>query len=194
MFKLRTVLISCAMVLPLAAHADAPKAHGAIKGHANLIKAEKELINASTAISKSQEANECVFGLEGGHGADAKKEIDAAYQEVYDAAEFVNTHADDCKKVAKPTEKPKKEAAPKAHGALKGHPNLLKAEKSLVASWNAISKSQQANECVFGIEGGHGQKAKEAIEAAFKQVYDAGEYVNTHAKECVKPAAEKPKK
>ena len=24
-------------------------------------------------------------------------------------------------------------------------------------------------------------------EAAFKQVYDAGEYVNTHAKECVKP-------
>ena len=81
---------------------------------------------------------------------------------------------------------PKKEAAPKAHGALKGHPNLLKAEKSLVASWNAISKSQQANECVFGLEGGHGAKAKEAIEAAFKQVHDAGEYVNTHAKECVK--------
>ena len=192
MFKLRTVLISCAMVLPMVAHADAPKAHNAIKGHANLIKAEKELINASTAISKSQEANECVFGLEGGHGADAKKDIDTAYQQVYDAAEYVNTHADDCKKVAKPTEKPKKEAAPKAHGALKGHPNLLKAEKSLVAAWNAISKSQMANECVFGIEGGHGAKAKEAIEAAFKQVYDAAEYVNTHAKEC-KPA-EKPKK
>jgi hypothetical protein len=174
------------MVLPLAAHADAPKAHKAIKGHPNLVKAEKELINASNSITKSQSANECVFGLEGGHGAKAKEDIDAAYQQVYDAAEFINAHADECKGLKAPAEKAKKEAAPKAHGALKGHPNLLKAEKSLVAAWNAISKSQQANECVFGVEGGHGAKAKEAIEAAFKEVYDAGEYVNTHAKECVK--------
>ena len=187
MSKLRTVLISCAMaVVPMVAQADAPKAHSALKGHPNLIKAEKELINASNAITKSQEANECVFGLEGGHGADAKKQIDAAYQQVYDAAEYINTHADECKGLKPPAEKPKKEAAPKAHGALKGHPNLLKAEKSLVAAWNAIAKSQQANECVFGLEGGHGAKAKEAINVAFKQVYDAGEYVNTHAKECVK--------
>jgi hypothetical protein len=175
------------MAVPLIAQAgDAPKTHNALKGHPNLVKAEKELINAQTAITKSQSANECVFGLEGGHGAKAKEDIDTAYQQVYDAAEFVSTHADDCKKVAKPTEKPKKEAAPKPHGALKGHPNLLKAEKSLVAAWNAISKSQQANECVFGIEGGHGAKAKEAIEAAFKQVYDAADYVNKNPKECVK--------
>jgi len=186
MSKLQTILISCALAVPLMAHADAPKAHNALKGHPNLVKAEKELINATNAITKSQSANECVFGMEGGHGAKAKEDIDAAYKEVYDAAEFVNSHPDDCKKLTAPKEKPKKEAAPKAHGALKGHPNLLKAEKSLVAAWNAISKSQQANECVFGLEGGHGAKAKEAIEAAFKQVYDAADYVNKNPKECVK--------
>lgn len=103
MSMLRTILISCAVaVLPMAAHADAPKAHNALKGHPNLVKAEKELINASNAITKSQDANECVFGLEGGHGADAKKDIDAAYQQVYDAAEFVSTHAKECVKPAAP--------------------------------------------------------------------------------------------
>ena len=189
MSKLRAVLISCATVLPLIASADAPKAHTALKGHPNFLTAEKQLVAAWTAIDKSQTANECVFGLEGGHGAKAKELVDAAFKEVYDAAEFVNTHAADCSKVEKPKDKPKKEAAPKAHGALKGHPNLLKAEKSLIAAWNAITKSQFANECVYGIEGGHGAKAKEAIDAAYKQVYDAAEYVSTHAKECVKPAA-----
>ena len=186
MTKLRIVLLSCAMALPLVANAEAPKAHTALKGHPNLAKAEKDLVNAWTAIDKSQTANECVFGLEGGHGKEAKELVDTAFKQVYDAAEFVNTHAADCAKVEKPKDKPKKEAAPKAHGALKGHPFLLKAEKSLIAAWNDVSKSQFANECVFGIEGGHGAKAKEAIEAAYKQVYDAAEYVNTHAKECVK--------
>jgi hypothetical protein len=186
MFKLRAVLISCAIAIPFVANADAPKAHTALKGHPNLAKAEKELVNAWNAIDKSQTANECVFGLEGGHGAKAKDLIETAFKQVYDAAEHVNTHADDCKKAEKPKDKPKKEAAPKAHGALKGHPNLLKAEKSLIAAWNAVTKSQVANECVFGIEGGHGAKAKEAIETAYKQVYDAAEFVNTHAKECVK--------
>jgi hypothetical protein len=34
------------------------------------------------------------------------------------------------------------------------------------------------------MEGGHGQKAKEAIDVAYRQVVEAAEWVNTHAKEC----------
>jgi hypothetical protein len=39
---------------------------------------------------------------------------------------------------------------------------------------------------VFGVEGGHGQKAKELIEAAYKQVYESAEWVNTHGADCIK--------
>ena len=49
-----------------------------------------------------------------------------------------------------------------------------------------MSRSQAANECVFGVEGGHGKAAKEAIDRAYKQVYEAAEYVNTHPKVCTK--------
>jgi hypothetical protein len=34
------------------------------------------------------------------------------------------------------------------------------------------------------MEGGHGANAKELIETAYKQVYEAAEYVNTHENEC----------
>jgi hypothetical protein len=187
MSKLRSILVTCAVCLPLAAFGgDARKSHNALKGHPNLIKAERELINAAASITKSQEANECVFGLEGGHGQKAKELIEKAYDQVYEAAEYINAHGGDCAKVVAPKEKLKKAEAPKAHGALKGHKNLLKAEKDLVASWNAISRSQEGNECVFGLEGGHGEKAKAAIDAAYRQVYDAAEYVNTHPNDCVK--------
>src|SRR5512140_2758620 len=120
MSKLRSVLVTCAVCLPFAAFGgDAPKAHNALKGHPNLVKAEKALINANASITKSQEANECVFGLEGGHGAKAKELIDTAYKQVYDAAEYINSHKDDCSKLVAPKEKMKKAEAPKAHGALK---------------------------------------------------------------------------
>jgi hypothetical protein len=129
-----------------------------------------------------------VFGVEGGHGAKAKEDIEAAEKQTWEAAEWVNTHAKDCDDWVK-ANKGKKGEKPtlpelKGHPALKGHGNLVAAEKDLIEAYKSISKSQEANECVFGIEGGHGQKAKEAIDAAFKQVTEAAEWVNTHENEC----------
>jgi hypothetical protein len=167
------------------ASADELKPHAALKGHPHLIAAEKALHEAVAHISKSQEANECVFGLEGGHGQKAKEAIVAAEKQVWDAAEWVNTHEKDCKDV-KPGKGAKGVAAPemKGHPNLKGHGNMISAEKELIAAFKDISKSQEANECVFAVEGGHGKEAKEAIDAAFKQVTEAAEYTNTHEKDC----------
>jgi hypothetical protein len=193
MFKLRTVLFASTLCLGIGvALADAPKEHkatGPLKGHPNLIAAETKLHAAAKSITKSQEANECVFGVEGGHGAKAKELIEAAEKQTWDAAEWVNTHDNDCKEWLKKNEKKEKGKGPaepklKGHPALKKHPNLIAAEKDLIAAYESIEKSQEANECVFGIEGGHGQKAKEAIDAAFKQVTEAAEWVNTHENEC----------
>ena len=58
------------------------------------------------------------------------------------------------------------------------------AEKALVAAFKSVSRSQEANECVFGLEGGHGEKAKEAIDFAFKQLTEAAEWINTHESDC----------
>jgi hypothetical protein len=187
MSKLRTALL-LSVCMPLAAFAgDTVKLHPALKGHPNLIKAEKDLSNAFGAITKSQEANECVFGIEGGHGQKAKEAIEAAQKQVFDAAEWVNTHDKDC--IGVKGKKVGKVERVKAHGDLKGHGNLIKAESELVNAFEAITLSQQANECVFGVEGGHGATAKDAIETAYKQVYEAAEYVNTHGNECkgIKP-------
>ena len=169
--------------LPLTAFAgDAMKLHGQLKGHPNLIKAEKDLAAAAAAISKSQTANECVFGVEGGHGQQAKEAIEAAQHQVFDSAEWVNSHGSEC--VAIKGKKPGKVERAKAHGALKGHGNLVAAENDLIGAFEAISLSQEANECVFGVEGGHGQKSKELIEAAYKQVYESAEWVNMHGNDC----------
>jgi len=191
MIKLRTVLISAALVVSATAFADwTYKAHGALKGHGNLIAAEKKLHSAVESVTKSQKANECVFGVEGGHGAKAKEAIEAAEHQVWDAAEWVNTHVKDCDDWMKGPGKGKKgekAGLPElkyAWGKIKGHSNMVAAERDLVEAYKAIGRSQEANECVFGIEGGHGQKAKEAIDAAFKQVAEAAEWVNTHAKDC----------
>ncbi len=184
MTKLRNVVVASALCISSFALADM-KPHGALKGHGNLIAAEKDLMSSSASISKSQTANECVFGLEGGHGQKAKEAIDAASKQVWDAAEWVNTHEKDC---AAFKSKPVKVDHPvlKGHPNLKGHGNMIAAEKDLIAAYEAIVKSQEANECVFGLEGGHGAKAKDAIDAAFKQVTEAAEYVNTHEKDCKK--------
>jgi hypothetical protein len=201
MSKLRTVLITAALALPLAAFADNKEhaATGPLKGHPNLIAAEKKLHAAAKSISKSQEANECVFGVEGGHGAKAKTDIEAAEKQVWDAAEWVTTHDNDCKEWEKKNKGgAKKGGGPKepklkGHPNLKGHKNLIAAETDLIAAYESIEKSQEANECVFGVEGGHGQKAKTDIDAAFKQVTEAAEWINTHENEC-KEYAKKPKK
>lgn len=63
---------------------------------------------------------------------------------------------------------------------LKGHPHLKKAHVALNTAWTEISESQKANEGVWKDEGGHGAKAKEAIEAAKAQLDAAAEWVDTH--------------
>jgi hypothetical protein len=186
MLNVRRVVVGAVCLVAALAFADR-KGHE-LKGHPNLIKAEKELASAVKSITKSQEANECVFGLEGGHGAKAKEAIENAEKQVWEAAEYVNTHAKDCEGL-KPGEKKAAEAGRPhlaGHPNLKGHGNMIAAEKDLIAAWESIAKSQEANECVFGLEGGHGQAAKEAIDAAFKQVTEAAEYVNTHESDCKK--------
>ena len=65
---------------------------------------------------------------------------------------------------------------------LKGHPNLQKARHSLNEAYDSIKKSQEANEKVWGDEGGHGQKAKAAIETAKSELDLAAEWVNSHGK------------
>jgi len=65
---------------------------------------------------------------------------------------------------------------------LKGHPNLEKARASLNEAERYISASQKANERVWGDEGGHGKKAKEAIESAKQELDLAAEWVNAHPK------------
>jgi hypothetical protein len=65
---------------------------------------------------------------------------------------------------------------------LKGHPNLQKARASLGDADHWISESQKANEKVWGDEGGHGQRAKQAIATAKSELDLAAEWVNSHAK------------
>jgi hypothetical protein len=65
---------------------------------------------------------------------------------------------------------------------LKGHPNLEKARTALLDADKYITDSQKANEKVWGDEGGHGKRAKEAIETAKKELDLAAEWVNSHQK------------
>ena len=67
-----------------------------------------------------------------------------------------------------------------AAGPLKGHPHLQKANNALNTAWEEISASQKANEPIWKDEGGHGAKAKDAIEAAKKQLDEAAAWVNSH--------------
>lgn len=188
MSTLRSAVVAVACLSTSVAFAGGGAKLHALKGHPNLIKAEKDLHAAYASITKSQEANECAFGVEGGHGHKAKEAIEVAAKEVWEAAEWVNTHGKECSEHAKTAKAAEVKAAGavamKAHPELKGHPNMVRAEKELIDAYAAIVKSQEANECSFGVEGGHGQKAKAAIEAAFKEVTDAAEWVNGHEADC----------
>ena len=88
MSKLRTVIITAAIALPLGAFAKDP----ILKGHPNLEKARTSLIEADKYIVDSQKANEKVWGDEGGHGKRAKEAIETAKKELDLAAEWVNSH------------------------------------------------------------------------------------------------------
>jgi hypothetical protein len=63
---------------------------------------------------------------------------------------------------------------------LRGHLHLQRARHALKEAWTEISASQQANERVWGDEGGHGKQAKEAIEKANREIELAAEWVNSH--------------
>jgi hypothetical protein len=88
MSKLRTLIIGAAVALPLAAMAKDPT----LKGHPNLEKARASLNDADKWITASQQANEHVWGDEGGHGKRAKEAITTAKHELDLAAEWVNSH------------------------------------------------------------------------------------------------------
>jgi hypothetical protein len=88
MTKLRAIVISAAIALPVAALAK----DVFLKGHPNLEKARMSLIEADKHITESQKANEKVWGDEGGHGKRAKEAIDTAKKELDLAAEWVNSH------------------------------------------------------------------------------------------------------
>ena len=82
MTKLRTVLITALVALPLGVWAG-----GALKGHPHLEAARNALNTADTKIAEAQKANE--FDL-GGHAAKAKEAIASAKEELRLAAETAN--------------------------------------------------------------------------------------------------------
>ncbi len=88
MSKLATIAITAAICLPLGAFAG----DAVLKGHPNLQKARAAANDAEKWITKSQEANEKVWGDEGGHGKEAKEAIQRAKHELDLAAEWVNSH------------------------------------------------------------------------------------------------------
>ena len=63
-------------------------------------------------------------------------------------------------------------------GPLKGHPNLLAADKALATAMDKITAAQKANE--FDMDG-HAAKAKDAIKLAIDEVKLASEAANKNA-------------
>ena len=59
-----------------------------------------------------------------------------------------------------------------AGGALKGHPNLIAADKAINNAWDKIVAAQKANE--FDMDG-HAQKAKDALQTAVSEIKIAAE-------------------
>jgi len=88
MSKLRTVILTAVIALPMGAFAK----DVILKGHPNLEKARASLNDADKWITASQKANEGVWGDEGGHGQRAKEAIATAKHEIDLAAEWVNSH------------------------------------------------------------------------------------------------------
>jgi hypothetical protein len=82
MTKLRTVLITALVALPLGVWAG-----GALKGHPHLEAARNALNTADTKITEAQKANE--FDM-GGHAQKAKEAISSAKEELRLAAETAN--------------------------------------------------------------------------------------------------------
>jgi len=88
MKRIGTILITAAIALPLGALAG----DVVLTGHPYLERAHHALNDAHRWITRSQEANEKIWGVEGGHGHRAKEYIERAQQELDLAAEWVNSH------------------------------------------------------------------------------------------------------
>jgi hypothetical protein len=82
MSKFRTILITAAVIFPIGVFAGSP-----LKGHPNLIAADKALAVAWDKITAAQQANE--YDLDG-HAAKAKDAIKLAVDEIKLAAEASN--------------------------------------------------------------------------------------------------------
>lgn len=65
-------------------------------------------------------------------------------------------------------------------GPMRGHPQLEAARNDLDRADQHITRSQEANEWSPSDEGGHGQKAKEAIHLAKEELRLAAEFLNRH--------------
>ena len=65
-------------------------------------------------------------------------------------------------------------------GPMRGHPQLEAARNDLDRAVMHITRSQEMNEWSPGDEGGHGQKAKEAIQLAKDELRQAAEFLNRH--------------
>ncbi len=63
---------------------------------------------------------------------------------------------------------------------LQGHPNLQKARQALNEADHWVNESIGAHEKIWGVQGGHGHKAKEFIAKARRELDLAAEWVNTH--------------
>ena len=88
MKRLRTVVVTAILVFPLGVFAR----DVFLRGHPNLEKAHHALKDAEHWIKRSQEANEGIWAVEGGHGTRAKEYIAQAKRELDLAAEWVNSH------------------------------------------------------------------------------------------------------
>ena len=84
--KMRTILMTAAIVFPIGVFAGNPVAK-----HPNLVAADKALATAWDKISAAQKANE--FDMDG-HAAKAKDAIKLAVDEIKLAAEAANKNAD----------------------------------------------------------------------------------------------------
>jgi hypothetical protein len=98
--KLRTIILTAIIALPLGAFAES-----ALKGHPNLIAADKAIQNAREKIVAAQQANE--FDMDG-HAQKAKDALDTAVKEIKIAA-TIATDKNDIKKDEKELAKDRKQ-------------------------------------------------------------------------------------
>ena len=64
-----------------------------------------------------------------------------------------------------------------ARGAMRGHPNLIAAQKDIDMAWTKITAAQKANE--FDLDG-HAQKAKDALKVAADEIKLAAQTSNAN--------------